>query len=234
MTAVPEGWKLVPVNDTEEQWGELARDIMLAFDMNAKTPSALRNCLENLGRELPHWLCERLDGLGQNGVMSKGVRVGLAYRAMIEDAPSPAPAAQGEALPIELTGVAESLAQGSGFWAACSGCHELNEGYSSGAYSSVFKCALGNGCSECGGLGAVWDTTDYDAMAEALAAPERAEAEHATLYRWLRDQHWHSAALCVVLNPKEAVKLGHDCPSGERLDGLIKAEIERAKKNGSV
>jgi hypothetical protein len=88
-----------------------------------------------------------------------------------------------EVLPIELMGVAESLAQGGGFWASCSGCHELNEGCSTGAYSNVFRCALGNGCSECGGLGAVWDDTDYDAMAEAMAgdvAPERAEVRGLT------------------------------------------------------
>jgi hypothetical protein len=56
-----------------------------------------------------------------------------------------------------------------GFWRSCSGCHELNEGHDTGPYSEVFKCALGNGCSECGGLGAVWDSTDYDAMADAMA-----------------------------------------------------------------
>lgn len=48
----------------------------------------------------------------------------------------------------------------------------------------------------------------------------RADAER---YRWLRQQHWYEAALCVVVNPKNAVKLGHDCPSLERLDAAIDA-----------
>lgn len=49
------------------------------------------------------------------------------------------------------------------------------------------------------------------------------DALDAARYRWLRTQHWHGSALCVVANPKQAVKLGHDCPSMERLDDLIDA-----------
>ncbi len=37
-------------------------------------------------------------------------------------------------------------------------------------------------------------------------------------YRWLRAQHWDTAELCVVMDPKDAVKLGRTCPSGEYLD----------------
>ncbi len=37
-------------------------------------------------------------------------------------------------------------------------------------------------------------------------------------YRWLRAQHWDTAQLCVVCEPKDAVKLGRTCPSGEYLD----------------
>lgn len=73
-------------------------------------------------------------------------------------------------VPIELQGVSEAVAEGDGFWRSCSGCHELNEGHDTGPQSKVFKCALGNGCSECGGIGAIWDTTDYDEMGDALAA----------------------------------------------------------------
>ncbi len=40
-------------------------------------------------------------------------------------------------------------------------------------------------------------------------------------YKWLRGQHWSESNICVVLNPKEAVKLGHDCPSNNRLDEAI-------------
>ncbi len=73
---------------------------------------------------------------------------------------------------IELSGIAEALAESDGFWHACSGCHELNEGHDTGPYSQVFKCALGIGCGECGGLGAVWDTSDYTKMYQHLSEGE--------------------------------------------------------------
>lgn len=40
-------------------------------------------------------------------------------------------------------------------------------------------------------------------------------------YRWLRRQHWNEAPLCVVMQPRQAVKLGHDCPAVDRLDAAI-------------
>lgn len=76
-------------------------------------------------------------------------------------------------LPIELDGVSRALENKDGFWKSCSGCHELNEGVPTGPYSRVLKCHLGMGCSECGGIGAIWDTTDYEEMGRYLAgAPE--------------------------------------------------------------
>lgn len=82
-----------------------------------------------------------------------------------------APSGKAESLPLELQGVAEQVAEGAGFWRSCSGCHESNEGHPTGPHSKVFGCALGNGCSECGGVGAVWDDTDYDAMARFSFEP---------------------------------------------------------------
>lgn len=86
-------------------------------------------------------------------------------------------AAQGEAGEDEIwtnvkANVREQLGEGDGMWATCSGCHESEDGYSSGHYqhSAVFGCKLGSGCSECGGIGAIWDTTDYGAMANELVA----------------------------------------------------------------
>lgn len=51
------------------------------------------------------------------------------------------------------------------------------------------------------------------------------DALDAARYRWLREQHWNDAPLCVVAWPKHAVKLGHDCPSGARLDAAIDAAL---------
>ena len=68
--------------------------------------------------------------------------------------------------------VKERIAEGDGFWVSCSGCYETEDGQNVHGYpySDVFGCVLGGGCSECGGIGAVWDTTDYAAMGEELAA----------------------------------------------------------------
>ena len=74
-----------------------------------------------------------------------------------------------ERQPVELTCVAEILADAEGIWMTCSGCHESNEGVPTGPYSQVLKCHLGNGCGECGGIGAVWDTTNYQEMSESMA-----------------------------------------------------------------
>lgn len=80
--------------------------------------------------------------------------------------------------PIELVGVKETIAEGGGFWHSCSGCYESNEGAppNGAIFSTVFQCYLGNGCDECGGLGAVWDNTDYEdierLMAEQGTAPQ--------------------------------------------------------------
>ena len=73
-------------------------------------------------------------------------------------------------IPVEMKGIAETLADGDHFWRSCSGCHESNEGMATGPFSKTLKCHLGVGCSECGGIGAIWDTTDYDAMADFMAA----------------------------------------------------------------
>jgi hypothetical protein len=62
----------------------------------------------------------------------------------------------------ELTAIQQEvhrvLGEGDGYWTPCSGCHETNEGYETGAfpYSDTFRCYLGGGCTECGGLGAIW------------------------------------------------------------------------------
>lgn len=56
-------------------------------------------------------------------------------------------------------------------WRSCTGCHELNEGHATGPYSDIFGCALGIGCSECGGLGAVWEYWPESALAAMQEEP---------------------------------------------------------------
>lgn len=58
---------------------------------------------------------------------------------------------------------------GDGFWRSCSGCYETIDGHPTSHVCPVFKCVRGCGCGECGGVGAVWDNTDYGAMGDYLA-----------------------------------------------------------------
>jgi hypothetical protein len=76
---------------------------------------------------------------------------------------------------VELMGVREQIEEGSGFWRECSGCYETEDGHPVGqyGYSDAMRCALGSGCSECGGIGAVWDNTDYEALGHDWVAEER-------------------------------------------------------------
>jgi hypothetical protein len=84
-------------------------------------------------------------------------------------------------LQLRASRISEALDEGDGFWRSCSGCHELNDGYPTGEYSAVFRTHIGCGCSECGGLGVVWDDTDYADMGDFIAETDRAESEAATL-----------------------------------------------------
>ena len=79
--------------------------------------------------------------------------------------------------------VSEAMEDGRCFWRGCSGCHELNDGAPTGAYSKALRCHIGVGCFECGGIGAIWDTTDYADMGDWLAKQEESPAaEKAPLY----------------------------------------------------
>ena len=118
------------------------------------------------------------------------------YRQALAEQP-----AQQEPVAVELVGVEEAIKEGAGFWKSCTGCYETNEGYPpTGAFfSSIFKCYMGHGCSECGGIGAIWDDVDYEAMEYEMmrdeAAPQPAQQEpvavvapHPDYVDWLRPE----------------------------------------------
>lgn len=72
--------------------------------------------------------------------------------------------------------IAEVVSESGGYWQACSGCQESNEGSVSTdlyPFSTVFQCQPGGGCSECGGLGVVWDNTDWSDYAEWSVKQDR-------------------------------------------------------------
>ena len=48
-------------------------------------------------------------------------------------------------------------------------------------------------------------------------------------YLFLRERNWSDSPLCVVTKPYEAVKIGHYCPSHDRLDAAIDAAVKEMK-----
>lgn len=66
----------------------------------------------------------------------------------------------------------------------------------------------------------------YDHMLDSLNAPA-SQALDAARYRWLRKQNWNDGELAVVVDPKKSVRLGHDCPSLDRLDAAIDDAMKR-------
>lgn len=85
-----------------------------------------------------------------------------------------APEAEAVAWVARVMEVREEAAhEGVGAWVACSGCQESVDGCVSTRdypYSAAFGCQPGGGCSECGGLGVLWDTTDWDEAARFMLA----------------------------------------------------------------
>ncbi|MCO5077310.1 MULTISPECIES: MazG-like family protein [unclassified Chelatococcus] len=80
---------------------------------------------------------------------------------------------------ISADSVKSASEDGRGFWRSCSGCHELNDGCPTGRYSKALSCHLGLGCHECGGIGAIWDTTDYSDFGRYLSQECKPDVEAA-------------------------------------------------------
>lgn len=162
----------------------------------------------------------------------------LVYRAISDAAGAPT-------TPVELLGVEDELKNGDGFWRTCSGCHETEDGHPVGHYpfSAILNCDLGAGCSECGGIGAVWDNTDYGAMADAWDAQEvaREQAEEA------QKQIMRFDIIGNLINPdpngmyvryedhaRLAAPVAPAAPTSVDFDLAVKHEIARAMESGSV
>ena len=86
-----DGWKLVPVEPTTEQYGGLARDIIqwMRFTPSSDQHSqSLIEWLKNMGNEIPSWLMgeNEINHLSKH-VLSKGTIAAIIYKAMLEAAP---------------------------------------------------------------------------------------------------------------------------------------------------
>ena len=90
-SAIPEGYKLVPIEPTRDQFGGLARDIIqwMRFTPSSDQHSqSLIEWLKNMGNEIPSWL------MGENEInhlskhaLSKGTIAAIIYKAMLEAVP---------------------------------------------------------------------------------------------------------------------------------------------------
>ncbi|SPR97391.1 hypothetical protein [Cupriavidus taiwanensis] len=133
-------------------------------------------------------------------------------------------AAMGQ-VPIELAGVMEEVERGKGFWTPCTGCYDTEDGRPTQRYShsEIFCCELGSGCSECGGIGAVWDDTDYEAMARLMvgqeATPPTTSADDA------RDAALDEAATAVEQHDKN----GREWVPGSLWDQLTREAAGRIR-----
>lgn len=73
-------------------------------------------------------------------------------------------------------------------------------------------------------LGAVVRAMRADLATRASSSAQAVEdATDAARYRWLREQVWNEAPMCVIMRPKANARLGSDCPALGRLDDAIDA-----------
>lgn len=104
-------YKRVPLEATEEQWSGLARDLMMAFDLGAKSAKSMLEQMRYTWDELPQWLRDELHDPHSTSVLSKGTRCVLIYRAMVEDGPLDVPTEHAEL--VALRSAADQLLNGT-------------------------------------------------------------------------------------------------------------------------
>ena len=88
---VPEGFKVVPVEPTTEQYGGLARDViqwMRFTESKNQHSESLVKWLKDMGNEIPSWLMSEneINHLSKH-VLSKGTIAAIIYKAMLAAAP---------------------------------------------------------------------------------------------------------------------------------------------------
>lgn len=75
--------------DKEEHWNGLPRDLIMWMDMyegNKKTPRNLFYHLRMIGTSVPNWLENEAEMKNLDSVPSKGTRVMIIFRAVLENA----------------------------------------------------------------------------------------------------------------------------------------------------
>ena len=89
--AVPEGWRLAPIEPTVDQFGGMARDViqwMRFTDSKDQHSESLVKWLKDMGNEIPAWLYSEpeINHLSKH-VISKGTIAAIIYKAMLAAAP---------------------------------------------------------------------------------------------------------------------------------------------------
>ena len=89
--AVLEGWKLVPVEPTSDQFGGMVRDIiqwMRFTESKNQHSESLVKWLKDMGNDVPDWLYSEpeVNHLSKH-VLSKGTIAAIIYKAMLAAAP---------------------------------------------------------------------------------------------------------------------------------------------------
>ena len=89
--AVPEGWRLVPIEPTVDQFGGIARDViqwMRFTESKNQHSESLVKWLKDMGNEIPEWLYSEpeINHLSKH-VISKGTIAAIIYKAMLAAAP---------------------------------------------------------------------------------------------------------------------------------------------------
>lgn len=89
--AVPEGWKLVPVKPTSDQFGGMARDIiqwMRFTESKNQRSDSLVKWLKNMGNEIPAWFYSEseINHLSKH-IIREGTIAAIIYKAMLAAAP---------------------------------------------------------------------------------------------------------------------------------------------------
>lgn len=76
----------VPFTPPEEMWDGLARDMMMWLDMNQgrPTPRTLFEHLKRAHTPIPQWLIDEPEMKNLDSVPSKGTRVVIIYKAMLD------------------------------------------------------------------------------------------------------------------------------------------------------
>lgn len=126
----------------------------LAMDRN----TALLEIFYHLGKLQKALKDSNPDGIREHAADVANMSMMLVDICGLLTANDPAASEHQQTLELTLESIAEQRAEKSGWWDSCSGCYETEGGQPVGTYTynNALACSLGSGCSECGGLGAVW------------------------------------------------------------------------------